>query len=148
MSAIPVIDIEVRPAPTARVGARRTVVREIAPAAPRRQVRIKVVPSVAERIAVRAIALGCVVAATYVGSSLGGQVMLEKARHDEIRAIARAESAKKMEDAVQSRIDQVLRPDAIEAWALSHGFVPRNGVVAAAPDATKHAPGLLAMREP
>lgn len=155
MSAIPALDVNLRPAPRTTTLHRPTTIREIAPVKPRREtvrvvsdvktgVRVRIVPSVAERVATRTLILGCIAAISYVASSLTGQVMLEKARHEEIRALVRAESARKMETALRSRLDDILRPDRVEAWALGHGFVPRDAVAAPA----SRPPTMVAMREP
>lgn len=149
MSAFTLNEIEVRPAPTQRI---RPAARPLGGRVPSAASQSKAKWRAAERVIVKAIGLGCVAAAGYVGTCLSGHVMLEQARHDQIRAIGRAETARKLETSLRTRLDEILRPDQVEAWALSHGFVARNSAPAptatSAPDTVSRPSAMVAMREP
>ena len=70
----------------------------------------------------RIVAFAAVVGVTYVGSTLGGYVMLERARqsarHGEQRAVyARAEAK-----AARASIEALTNPTGLRTWADAHGF--------------------------
>lgn len=69
-------------------------------------------------------ALFAVVAvATFLASSMAGQVMVEKARREGISAQRRASDARRAEAALRSRISELTGFTAMENWALSHGYI-------------------------
>jgi hypothetical protein len=70
----------------------------------------------------RAFMCGAAFVLTYAGSSLGGQVMVENARRQEISARERARDARKAEASLRARVDSLTNPAAVEAWAATHGF--------------------------
>lgn len=63
------------------------------------------------------IALG-----TSAAASLGGHVMVEKARHEGIRAIERARDASTAESAIRQRVTELTSFAALQDWAKAHNF--------------------------
>jgi hypothetical protein len=57
--------------------------------------------------------------ATYLLSALTAQVLLEKTRMDTIRSTSRAQAAQRLATGVHRRVEAMLRPDRVEAWAAS-----------------------------
>lgn len=60
---------------------------------------------------------------TYLGSSMAGQVMVEKARREGIVAQRRAREAKRSEAGLRSRINELTGFTNLESWATAHGFI-------------------------
>jgi len=56
-------------------------------------------------------------------SSLVGHVMVEKSRHDGIAALSRLREASKAESVLQERVYSLANVEAVQAWAMQHGFV-------------------------
>ena len=88
---------------------------------------------------VRATWFVIIVGTTYLASSLSGNVMMEKARREGLRAQDRARTARKAEVVLRQEIDGMTGMTALADWALSHGFrapeqlaqpPKENGVVA------------------
>lgn len=73
-------------------------------------------------IATRAAWFGILVAVTYLASSLSGNVMMEKARREGLRAQDRAQAAQKAEFVLRQSIDAMTGLSALHDWALGHGF--------------------------
>jgi hypothetical protein len=71
---------------------------------------------------VRGILFGLVIVAVYLASSLTGNVMMEKARREGLRAQERAQAAKKTEAGLRQSIDAMTGITAVGEWALAHGF--------------------------
>jgi hypothetical protein len=74
-------------------------------------------------ILTRAVLFSCLAAATYLVSSISGQVLLENARRDGIAAQRRASEAKRAEVSLRARINELTGFTNLENWALAHGFV-------------------------
>ena len=66
---------------------------------------------------------------TFMASSLLGQVMVEKARREGLRAAERSREARKVEAVLRQRIDYLGSLGTVEAWATSHNFVAPDGVI-------------------
>ena len=115
--------------PTTKTQSRPTPVARTRPA-PRPKLKVRV--QYDERRASRSNPLLAVVArgammatafvVTFAGSSLWGQLEVEKARRTEISAIERAREARKSEASLRAKVDALTRPDAVHAWASLHGF--------------------------
>ena len=70
----------------------------------------------------RMSAFGILACCTYITSSLAGQVMVEKARQESIRAKDRAILAEKMVGEINNRIDDLTGMKAVDEWAKAHNF--------------------------
>jgi hypothetical protein len=66
---------------------------------------------------------------TFMASSLGGHVMVEKARREGLRAAERAREARKVEAVLRQKIDYMSSLSTVEAWATSHSFIAPDGLV-------------------
>jgi len=82
-------------------------------------------------ISTRAVAFVAVLGVTYLASSLSGQVMVEKARQDAIRASQKALDARKVEGELSKRLDQMTGFNAIGQWAETHNFKSLEELTAA-----------------
>lgn len=80
-------------------------------------------PSVASNSFGRVIAFGALSLAVFFSSSLAGQVMVEKARREGMRAVQRAKDATKEEALLRDKVQALTRESAIDAWATANGFV-------------------------
>ncbi len=89
---------------------------------PRRKARAKRRINVPEAISKRAVSFVAILGMTYLASSLSGQVMVEKARQEAIRASQKALDAKKVESELSKRLDQMTGFNAIGQWAETHNF--------------------------
>lgn len=69
--------------------------------------------------------------ATFIVSSIFGQVALEKTRREGIRISARASAAVRDESQLRDEILDLKQPSAIDAWAQENGFVPPERLAAA-----------------
>src|SRR5688572_33048980 len=74
---------------------------------------------------------------TFMASSLAGQVMVEKARREGLRASERAREARKVEAVLRQKIDYLGSLGTVEAWATSHNFVAPDGVIQPAQQVTR-----------
>jgi len=79
--------------------------------------------------------------ATYLVSTLNGQVQMEAARRQQITAIERAQSARRAESGLRHEIDAMTSSTAIDRWAATHGFVAPDGTPAGTPAGTGAKPG-------
>jgi hypothetical protein len=70
-----------------------------------------------------------IVGVTYLVSSLTGQVMVEKARRDGIRASSRALEARKVEGELSKRLDLLTSFASVDEWAKTHNFLPPDQLV-------------------
>jgi hypothetical protein len=59
----------------------------------------------------------------YGVSSIAGQVAVERSRREESKALARTQTAMTMETSLRTQLNELTRPDTIEAWALQNHFV-------------------------
>lgn len=98
------------------VTAKSTVPRRKARAKAKRRLRVP------EAISKRAVSFVAILGMTYLASSLSGQVMVEKARQDAIRASQKALDARKVEAELSKRLDQMTGFNAIGQWAETHNF--------------------------
>ena len=88
----------------------------------------------------RFLAFGTIACASYLVSSLAGQVMVEKARREGIRAVGRATSARKVEEELNKRLNQLTSLQSIQGWAKAHQFfTPAELVQAGATKTPKEA---------
>ena len=88
----------------------------------RRKAKVNTFQAVVSKTAL----LVCIAVGTYGASTMSGQVMVEQSRRDGQRALSRTQTAERMETALRARLDDLLRPDVIDAWAKDHGFVPHD----------------------
>ena len=100
--------------------------------------RTRVVPATRRRNAAlaefcnRVVAFSAIVGLTYVGSTLGGYVMLERARQASRHGVERATYARSQAKAARASIESLTNPSDLGAWGKAHGFVPGGaGVVVA-----------------
>lgn len=91
--------------------------------ASRRKARARTKTNVWSQILAGAVLFSVVTVATFLVSSMAGQVAVEKARRDGITSQRRAADARRAEGALRSRINELTGFTAMENWALSHGFV-------------------------
>lgn len=82
-------------------------------------------------LAVRTSVFLSTVAFTYVAGSLGGQVLLEKARRESLHSLARAQEARQAEAVLRHQVDGLLSLDSIAGWARANGFVAPDAAPAA-----------------
>ncbi|MBI1757260.1 MAG: hypothetical protein HYR64_09160 [Fimbriimonas ginsengisoli] len=80
----------------------------------------------------RCVALAFVVAATFMASSLVGHVAAERARREAIEATTRLRIARKAEAMLAERVEGISNLAAIQSWAASNGYQPREVVPRAA----------------
>lgn len=139
MSALPVIEPIVEPAPRTRT-APRTTTRTAPRTAPRfpepiiielprtrtrkgrgKKVQAqKRVSTLMGQIASFAIVAGI----SFSTMSLGGQVMVEKARRDGIRATARARQTSREIADLRAEVQDLGSSRSIDDWAAANGFIP------------------------
>lgn len=74
----------------------------------------------------RLVTLAFVALLSFGVSSLSGQVMLEKARHEKAAAVARTKEAQRAEVALREKLDDLTSADRIAEWASAHGFMPAD----------------------
>jgi hypothetical protein len=80
-------------------------------------------------------------AVTCATSSLAGQVMVEKARREGIRAAERASVAKNAEAALRTQVNLLTSDRSIETWAQENGFVTIDSTVGSDKSAATEAVG-------
>jgi hypothetical protein len=97
---------------------------------PKPQLRVEqgVRPSTLSRVASRAVVFGVLTVGVFFASSLAGQVMVEKARRDGIRASQRLKSASKEQAILRDRVLSMTRASSVSAWAQENGFVSLDTV--------------------
>jgi hypothetical protein len=100
------------------------VVRTRTEAKPQARVVSRVRPSIAYILLVKSVSFILIALMVYLSSSLFGQVMVEKARREGIRATIRAREARKAESVLRRRLDSLTSLSAVEEWAGTHGFLP------------------------
>jgi hypothetical protein len=98
------------------VTAKSTVPRRKARAKAKRRIRVP------EAISKRAVSFVAILGMTYLASSLSGNVMVEKARQEAIKASQKALDAKKVEAELSKRLDQMTGFNAIGQWAETHNL--------------------------
>ncbi len=136
MSALPLLEPTVRPqGPVQRSGVapqrRRQTPTVVRPRPmPRPQVRA------IEVLAARALKFCCVAIATFMVSSLVGHVMVEKSRRDGLAALARLRDASKVESVLQEQVYALNNVEAVQAWALQHGFRAPEDALPTGPEST------------
>ena len=64
-----------------------------------------------------------IAAAAYVAGTLGGQVLMERARRQSLWSMARAQDARQAEAVLQRQVDAMTSLSAIQNWAKANGFV-------------------------
>lgn len=97
---------------------------------PKPQLRVEqgVRPSAISRIATKSVVFGVMTLSIFFASSLAGQVMVEKARRDGIRAAERLKAATKEEAILRDRVLSMTRSSSVSAWAQENGFVSLDTV--------------------
>lgn len=90
---------------------------------PQLRVEVGVKPGTRSLVLRRAMLFGVLALSTFMASSLGGMVMVEKARREGIHAVDRAKSAAKDEAILRDRVQTMTGPAAVDSWAEQHGFV-------------------------
>ena len=140
MSALPVIEPIVEPAPVTRTRtAPRTLPRLPEPIIielPRtrtRRGRVKKVQT-QRRVATifgQAASFAIITGIAFSTFSLAGQVMVEKARRDSIRANARARQASRDIAELRGTVQDLASSRSIDEWAAANGFVPLESVTRA-----------------
>ena len=131
MSAIPVIEPIIEQAPSVRTPSRRpapVVIELPRTRAPRQQVTRIQTRKRTSNVISTAVSFATIAAVTFCSMSLVGQVMVEKARRDGIRASGRAREAASRVAELRTQVQDVMSPGAIEAWALQQGFVPLDAL--------------------
>ena len=107
----------------------RAVVAARPVARPAVAVRARVLPATKRRSAAlaefssRMVVFATLVGLTYVGSTLGGYVMLERARQTARHGTERAAFARAEAREARASIEALTNPSAMSAWATAHGFV-------------------------
>lgn len=91
---------------------------------PKPQLRVEqgVRPRTRTNVLAKVVVFGVLTASVFFASSLAGQVMVEKARRDGIRATERLKSAAKEEAILRDRVLSMTRESAIATWAQENGF--------------------------
>jgi len=87
-------------------------------------------PSVLTLILSRAVLFALLTLGIFFASSLAGQVMVEKARRDGLRAVERNKAATKEVALIRESVQALTSSTAIQAWAERNGFIPPEGLVA------------------
>jgi hypothetical protein len=128
MSAIPVVS------PTPTPEKRRKHRARHRHTGPGPSVRVRTAPraKAKSRLAIssKLITFAIIVGFTFMASSLAGQVLVEKARREGIRATERARDARKAEAVLRQQVDALQSLDNVEAWATAHGFTAPDGIAA------------------
>lgn len=105
--------------------------------ASRPQTRRKAKANVASIVVGRVLLFLVVGSTTYLSSSLGGQVMVEKARREGIVAQRRATEATRSEAGLRSRINELTGFTNLEHWADAHGFIAPDQLSIPSGDTTR-----------
>jgi|GEM_PF-2419979 len=87
-------------------------------------------PSVLTLILSRAALFTLLTLGIFFASSLAGQVMVEKARRDGLRAVERNKAAIKDVARIRDRVQELTSSAAIQQWAEINHFIPPEGLVA------------------
>jgi hypothetical protein len=92
---------------------------------PKPQLRVEegVKPAVGSVVLARVAVFGVLTLSIFFSSSLAGQVMVEKARRDNLRAVSRAKEATKEEAMLRDTVQALTRSSAIDTWAQQNNFV-------------------------
>jgi hypothetical protein len=75
-----------------------------------------------------AVAFFLIFALTAAASGLGGQVMMEKARREGLRAKERAAAARSAEKLLQNRLEELTSVASVQEWATANGFEAADGL--------------------
>lgn len=135
MSALPVIEPFVESAPVARPLPRlpEPIIIELPRTRTRRQpVRKVKTQKRASAIIGHAVGFVLVTGITFSSLSLVGQVMVEKARRDGIRASQRALTASREIATLREEVQDLSSSQSINDWATANGFVPTDAAPKAA----------------
>lgn len=129
MSALPVIEPVVEPSPISRPLPRipAPIIIELPRTRTHRQPvrRVKTQKRVSSLVA-QTVSFVLVTGIAFSTCSLMGQVMVEKARRDGIRASDRARSASRDIAALRQDVQDLSSSQSIDGWATSNGFVPTD----------------------
>jgi hypothetical protein len=98
---------------------------------PKPQLRVEqgIRPSTLSRVVARSVVFGVLTLGIFFASSLAGQVMVEKARRDGIRAAERLKTAGKEQAILRDRVLSMTRSSTVSAWAQENGFVSLDAIV-------------------
>ena len=131
MSALPVIEPIVEPAPRTRTAPRtlprlpEPIIIEL-PVKRTQRGRVKQTETQKQASTLLGQVVGFMVVAglAYGACSLIGQVMVEKARRDGIRATARAQAAARDIAQLRADVQDLSSSKSISDWAAANGFIP------------------------
>lgn len=139
MSALPLLEPTVRPQPQTRPAPRprptprkRRVARPVVRRRPLAASKVRAL----EKLTERALLFCGVAIATFMVSSLVGHVMVEQSRREGLAALTRLREASKAENLLQERVSALSNVEAVEAWALQHGFRAPEDAIASKPETT------------
>lgn len=107
---------------------------------PQLRVHVRPKPSIGSVVLNRFFAFSCIAIFAFFVSSLCGQVMVEKARREGIKALSRAVDARKEEASLRRRIDSLSSLSSIDDWARTHGFVSPESVALAKKETSVETP--------
>lgn len=130
MSALPVIEPIVEPAPRTRTAPRtlprfpEPIIIELPRTKTRRGKVRKTQTKRASTIVGQAVSFVLVTGVAFSSLSLAGQVMVEKARRDGIRATARARQSSRDIAAIRADVQELTSSRSIDEWAAANGFIP------------------------
>ena len=111
--------------------------------APRVRIKTRVVGKNNSAVYVlrKVMLLGVFTFVGFVSSTIVGQVMLEKVRHEGIATRQLLVDAHKTENTVRHEVDSLTNPIVVEEWAETHGFVAPEAQVEPK-DSVTHGPGI------
>lgn len=78
---------------------------------------------VLSRIGTKVFQLSLITLAVYLCSSMGGQVLMEKARREGLKAVSRAKEAVKSEALLRNQVQDLTSTYAIDTWAKENGYL-------------------------
>lgn len=73
-----------------------------------------------------AVGFGLLTLVAAGASTLAGQVMMEQARHDNLRAHTRARAAMQDVRSLRGELEAMTSDASVSAWAAAHGFQPAD----------------------
>ncbi|HTQ09619.1 MAG TPA: hypothetical protein VMI31_06065 [Fimbriimonadaceae bacterium] len=87
-------------------------------------------PSILSLLLAKAVLFAMLTLGIYFASSLAGQVMVEKARRDGLRAVERNQAASKEVAFLRDQVQAITDSSAIASWAELNHMIPPEGLVA------------------
>lgn len=95
--------------------------------------RPKAIPLSATEVLNGIVAFAAIFGVVYVGSTLLGYVGLERARQTARHGADRAAFARSQAEAARASIEALTSPNALGAWATTHGFAPAAPITLSKP---------------